>query len=184
MKVRGSALRYIAKSGLWRAVALAWPREFLQGLFDEDGGVGVWASPKRFQVAVTLTNSNLDVLGLARRLLVDLGIKCPWPPRRKHRKGEVARIRGGRYRLRRDCWEVRVREERPLLRFASLVNFRVERRRKLEDALRILKRCRSNRERVMEWLRMYRKPPTAGGTPDCPAWLRVSPSDTELLSIK
>jgi len=40
VKVRGSALRYIAKSGLWRAVALAWPREFLQGLFDEDGGVG------------------------------------------------------------------------------------------------------------------------------------------------
>ena len=161
MKVRGSALRYIAKSGLWRAVALAWPREFLQGLFDGDGGVEVGAAVEgepRLRATVTLTNSDLELLGFARRLLEEFGIRCSWPPQRKRRKGEVCVIRGRRYRLRRDCWEIRVWDRESLLRFAALISFRVERKRgKLGDATKILRRYERNRDRVREWLRRYEK---------------------------
>ncbi len=170
-----SALRYVARRGLWRAVALAWPREFLQGLFDGDGGVGVAVRrrPVQFIVVVTLDNSSLSLLEFARQLLTDLGIRCPWPPRRKRRRGEVCVIRGRRYRLRRDCWELRVWDRDSLLRFAALVNFRVERKRRvLEDALRIMREHRSKRKRVGAWLRMYRKAPNGRwvpGTPGRPA---------------
>ena len=160
VKVRGSALRYIVRSGLWKAVALAWPREFLQGLFDGDGGVGVCVSrrPVRLIVMVSLDNSDLELLGFARRLLEEFGIRCSWPPQRKHRKGEVCVIRGRRYRRRRDCWGLWIRRREGVERFAALVNFRVERKRgKLEDALEISRRYKSNRDRVREWLRRYEK---------------------------
>gem|GEM_PF-6296948 len=56
MTVGGSALRYVVRSGLWKAVGLAWPREFLQGLLDGDGGAGVAVEMRpEFKVMVTWT---------------------------------------------------------------------------------------------------------------------------------
>ncbi|GEM_PF-6362139 len=42
--------------------------------------------------------------------------------------------------LRRDCWELWIRRRESAERFTSLINFRVKKRRRLEDALRILGR--------------------------------------------
>ncbi len=68
--------------------------------------------------------------GLARRLLVEeFGIECPWPPRRKDRRGEVAGICDRECVLKRDCWELWIWRRDSLLRFAALINFRVERKR-------------------------------------------------------
>ncbi|RLE75519.1 MAG: hypothetical protein DRJ56_05625, partial [Thermoprotei archaeon] len=159
VKVGGSALRCIVKSGLWKAVALAWPREFLQGLFDGDGGVGVAVGRRpEFRVVVTLDNSDLELLSFARHLLGELGIECSWPPRRKDRRGEVVRICGRGCVLKKDCWEVCIWRREGVERFAALINFRVGRKRgKLEDAIRILRRYERNRDRVREWLEKYEK---------------------------
>jgi len=155
----GSALRHLVKGKLWRVVTWPYPKEFLQGVFD--GGVGVGMCVKRrpeFRVMVKLTNSDLDVLDFARRLLTNLGIECSWPPQRKDRRGDVVSICGRECVLKRDCWELWMRKRESVERFAALINFRIERKRRvLEDAIRILREHESSRERVSAWLRLYEK---------------------------
>ena len=156
--LKGSALRYIAKSGLWKVVGLAWPIKFLQGLFDGDGGVAVYASQRTMKlgVEVVLCNSDLGLLNFAKRLLEELGIWCS-APQRVDEEGEVTIICGKRYVARRDCWVLRIKQRWSLKRFAALIDFRVERRRKLEDFIKITERYRSNKERVKAWLEKYEK---------------------------
>ena len=182
--LKGSALRYIVRSGLWRAVGLAWPREFLRGLFDGDGGVGVGVEkrPAQLKVAVTLDNSSRSLLELAKRLLEELGVECagPW---KKDRRGDVVRICGRECVLKKDCWRLAIQRRESVERFAALINFRVGRKRSvLEDAIRISREHESSRERVEAWLRLYEKrngkwvsrapgppPPGSGASSEPPA---------------
>ena len=128
VELKGSPLRYIVRSSLWKAVGPAWPRELLQGLFDGDGGVSVRRRPVQFRVVATLSNSNLELLEV-RQEAAD-------GSRRQQRGVAGSQERQGSSHPRQG-----VRAERGLLGavdtgrgsvegFAAHINFRVKKRRK------------------------------------------------------
>ena len=157
VRLHGSALRYIVRSGLWRVIAYLYPREFLQGLFDGDGGVVIGARNNIFRVRVTLTNSNKEVIILVKHLLEEnFGIRCTL--RLHQRRGERDKILGIEYTLKKDCWELKIRRKGDVFKFHEKVGFRIKRRQqKLEDGVMILRTYRTNRERIKAWLKKYVK---------------------------
>ena len=71
-----SAIHYIIKSGLWKALAILCPKAFLKGLFDAEGGVGVWIHNNQLSsMRVVLYNTNLEVIEMAVYALKLLGFK-------------------------------------------------------------------------------------------------------------
>ena len=157
VRLRGSALRYIVRSGLWKVIAYLYPREFLQGLFDGDGGVGVVARNNIFIVSISLTNSNREVLAFTKQLLEEkFGIRCTL--RLHRRRGENVKILGIEYTLKRDCWELRIWRQEDVFKFYEQVGFRIKRKqRKIEDGVTIQRTYKTNRERVKAWLKKYVK---------------------------
>jgi len=156
VRLHGSALRYIVRSGLWRVVAWLYPREFLQGVFDGDGGVEIGARNNIFKVVVTLTNSNREMIALAKQLLEDFGVRCTL--RSYQRRGERDKISGRKYTLKRSCWDLIIWRQEDVFKFYKQIGFRIKRKQqKLEDGVTIQRTYKSNRERVKAWKRKYVK---------------------------
>ena len=150
----GSPLKYLAKSRLYMVVEHVYPAEFIRGLFDGDGGVNV-AAGKHFGVSIPVSSSDLRLLDFAQELVRR---KFGMRPRR-----EVACEEGEEVVVRRRCRTKRVDSvilegRKDLEMLAERVGFSIERKRvELEDALEILKKYRSNEERVRTWRETYEK---------------------------
>jgi len=152
--MHGSVLRYIVKSGLWRVIAYLYPKAWLQGLFDGDGGVGVSIGMKKeFRVVVTLTNSNISLLLFVKQLLERImTIQCSLYL--CLRKGERTRISVPR----RDCWELRIERQEDIIKFYKNIGFRIQRKqKKLKDTVEIVQKYKSSSKRVEAWLKKYVK---------------------------
>lgn len=158
VELGGSPLRYIVKSGLWKLIAWTYSREFLQGLYDGDGGVGVAIISKpEFRVIITLTNSDLELLEFTKKLLLKkYGIHSYM--KLQHKEGEIDVIQGREYILKKDCWVLIIDRQEDVIEFYELIGFRIQRRQtKLRDAIEILRKYKSNKERIEAWLRKYTK---------------------------
>ncbi len=161
VKLHGSPLRYIIESGLWKIIAFLYPKEFLQGIFDGDGGVSVCIENRsrfgpRFRVQITLTNTNFELLEHVKQLLKRFEIECSKELCFKQGRRKV--IRGKEYLTKRDCREVVIEKQEDVAKFYELIGFRIQRKqRKLKDAIEILRKYRSNKERVKAWTRLYTK---------------------------
>ena len=155
----GSALRYIVKSGLWKVIAFLYSKEFLQGLYDGDGGacVSIDRFKPEFQAVIILANSNLEFLTFVKKILLEkFGIHCSIKLDR--RRGEKIIFQNQEYTLKRSCWKLVIKRQEDLVKFYKLIGFRIQRRqRKLRDAIEILREHESNKERVEAWLKKYTK---------------------------
>jgi len=153
--VHGSALRYIYRSELWKVIRYVYSREFLQGLYDGDGSVGVRAS-KEFKVAIDLTNSNLDLLDFVQKILKQkYSIRTA---RNIHRKdGEQVSIRGKLSTVRK-TEILSIYRKDDLIKFCENIRFRIKRKQeKLIDALNILEKYGWSEKAVEEWKKRYQK---------------------------
>lgn len=151
--MRGSPLRYIAKTGLWAVVGYCYPEEFLGGLYDGDGWVGVRAS-EAFSASIGLANSNLKLLDFVQWLLRrEYGIEA----RRRvvKEEGEEVEIGGEKCRVRRteqiefggslrNLWMLEV--------FAKRVGFSISwKQEMLEDAMRVMRKCGTGKSACRAW---------------------------------
>ena len=161
VRLHGSPLRYIVESGLWKVIAYLFPKEFLQGIFDGDGGVSVCIenrpySGPRFRVQITLTNTNSELLEYVKRLLKKFGIE--FSKRIYFKQGKIKVIKGKEYLTKRECWEMVIERQRDVIKFNELISFKIKRKqKKLRDAVEILRRYKLNRERVRAWIELYTK---------------------------
>ena len=159
VRLHGSSLRYMIESGLWKVIASLYSKEFLQGLYDGDGGVGVGVRTRimfRFQVVVKLTNSNIELLTFVKKMLLEkFGIQCSL--RLQHKRGEKYVIRGQEYML-KNCWTLTIEKQRDIIKFYELIGFRIQRKQRyLRDAIEIMREYKSNKERVKAWKERYIK---------------------------
>ncbi len=71
-------LYYMYTTGLYKIVALRWPREFLRGLFDGDGSVVAWITcgKLRYAIKLALKKRERDVAEFVKKLLAEFGIKA------------------------------------------------------------------------------------------------------------
>jgi len=159
VKTEGATLRYIARNKLWKVVAYAYPKQFLQGLFDGDGGVGVGvrvSSRPGFIVQLTLINSDLKLLEFVKKLLKGLGIESTISLQRKC--GTKTTICGRECTINRDCWRLIICRQESIIKFYKYIGFRIQRKQEvLRDAIEVLQRYRSNRDRVRAWKKIYVK---------------------------
>jgi len=132
-----TALRYLLETGLYKVIALRWPREFLRGLFDGDGSVVAWIyrGSLRFELRVTLEKGG-DLAEFVKRLLEEkFGVKMA--ERRGHGK----------------CVDLYCGNASAVMEFARWIGFGLERKRKrLETLLKILEF--RGKARVREFLKI------------------------------
>jgi len=148
----GSPLRYIAKTGLWVVVGYCFPREFLRGLFDGDGGAAEAASGS-FLPSVVLINSNLRLLDFVQWLLErEFGIKTK--RRVAIEEGEVEII-GRKVKVKRtekiELWGT-LENLRMLETFAEKIGFTIGWKREiLGDAIKVLREHGRGRAACRAW---------------------------------
>jgi len=154
VRVNGSALRYMVKTGLWKVVAYVYTREFLQGLFDGDGYINVSAK-NSFKVVVGYTSSNIELLNFCSQLLKQkYGIKVL--KRTQFEENDLVKIKGRKYRVKRTELIIIYRLN-DLKTFSDQIGFKIKRKKeKLADALNILSNYRG-KERIRKWKEMYEK---------------------------
>lgn len=158
VQLRGSCFRYIYRTGLWKVIGFAYPREFLQGVFDGDGAVtiSIHSNPLEFRPVIELSNSNLELLKFVNWLLKK-NFNIESKVRQLIKRGEVAIIKGKRCTL-KDCWELNIQNKENVKKFFKHVGYRIQRKQeKLKDAVEILQKYKSNSERVKAWLEKYVK---------------------------
>jgi len=154
--LKGSPLRYIIKSGLWKVVAYAYPKEFLQGLFDGDGGISICITKRQFKVIIFLTNSNLELLKYVKQLLMErYGIKSKI--KLSSRAGVIRQLPTGRkFTTKRCCWTLTIQYLEDVIKFYKYIGFKIQRKQeRLEDVAKIIRIYKSNRDRIRAWLRKY-----------------------------
>jgi len=175
VRTRGSPLRYIVKSGLWKVVAYVYLKEFLQGLFDGDGSVTMRVSPRpEFIVRITLCDSNLELLEFTKRLLRKLGIESKILLNRK--RGTKTTICGRECTINEDCWVLTINRQKDIIKFYKHVGFRIQRKQeKLRDVVEILRKYKSNRGRVRAWKKLYVK--------DKGGWIKRTPQTTPTFNF-
>ena len=59
VEISGTTLRYIVESRLWKVIAFLYPKQFLQGLFDGDGSVGVGVHTRFVVRIVSFTGGDM-----------------------------------------------------------------------------------------------------------------------------
>ena len=151
--LRGSPLRYIARTELWAVVGYCYPEEFLRGLYDGDGWVGVRAS-EAFSASIGLANSNLKLLDFVQWLLrKEFGIEAR--RRVRHEEGEEVVIKEWRYRVKRteklefggslkNLWM--------LEKFAREIDFCIRwKKEMLEDAIYVLEDYGTGKSACRAW---------------------------------
>jgi len=140
--------------GLWKVVALAYPTEFLRGLYDSEGCVSPEIDRKHTTLKsaeVTLTVGDEEVKELAKTLLTKLGLE----PVEEYEPPGVRVVRGREYEF-NECWVLYLYGWNKLELFARLIGFREgKRKRRLELLLRI--RHLPPRERYKIWTKHYEK---------------------------
>ncbi len=160
VSLRGTPLLYLVNSRLWKLIAYLYPKEYLQGLFDGDGGVIVGVRTKKrfeFEVIVHLTNSNLQLLEFVRKLLKER-FEIESTINLKQEKKEISKPVGNECTKKRSCWRLCIRKQKDIIKFYENIGFRISRKQeKLRDVVIILRKYHRKKERVEAWLKMYMK---------------------------
>lgn len=156
VRLKGTPLRYITRN-LWKIIAFIYPIQFLQGLYDGDGGISIGIKgQQKFRISISLTNSDPELLKFVKQLLIRFGINARL--RLQEKRGKKVIILDKERVLKRDVWDLLIEKQDDVIKFYKLIGFRIQRRqRKLEDAIRILKEYKSNKERIKIWTKPYVK---------------------------
>jgi len=136
---------------LWKVIAYVYTREFLQGLFDGDGTIGIGCSKKHLKASVFLTNSNIELLKYAKKLLLGYGIKSQILP---HIARKIRMVNG------KPC--IRKKKTMRLYIYSTEkfkeIGFKIRRKQeKLIDVLYILDKYGCGKRAVKEWKKTYQK---------------------------
>jgi len=124
---------------------------FLRGFFDAEG----YVAPQLFHRSRTLgsvivgaANRNLEYLGLARRLLANLGVSSRL--RVTNKAGQEMEMRGNVYLRRRDVYHIISTKRKEVQAFQELVGFAIPKKReKLDDLVELA--TWENRNERYEW---------------------------------
>jgi len=136
-------------------IALAYPREFLRGLFDAEGHVDVGVG-RYLSVSVGADNSSKTLLQRVRQLLKE-ALNIDSAIHRKREAGSIKVIRGEAFVMRRTSYSVIITGIDDVTRFAASVGFSIHRKiQKLEDALLICSTV-APRGRPSAWKHLYFK---------------------------
>ncbi len=147
-------LKELWYSKLWKVVAYVYPLEFLKGLFDSEGAVSPRVDHKKralYSVKISLVNGDREVIGFAKKILEDYGLKANEhhiPPKVKAKKGKSKKSR--------ELWILYMYGWESLEKFATLIGFR-ESKRKRRILLLLKLRHLKPSERFKEWSKHYRR---------------------------
>jgi DNA endonuclease len=149
--VESWALRAFLKQGLSKllTIALRFPREFLRGIFDAEGWVGVSKVHNRLTLHVGIAMSNKVIIQTVRSVLINrFGIAVTGP---YLKKGKPSVIKGRHIDFKRDVYDIRISTHNDVRKFSELVSFSIKRKReKLGKALQLL-RTHDSRTALSIW---------------------------------
>lgn len=100
-----------------------YPVRFLKGIYDAEGCISVRRKSSRLYPRLFLTNSDIDILNLVRKLLENQGIRTTI--QLNTRAGKAKRILGKETRTRSDVYNICIESFEMVEKFASTVGFRI-----------------------------------------------------------